>query len=224
MIRAVGKQLRMILGKALRESGQALDRVGSRQTLDVAYLERYSRHRKLMPIDELWPSHGKSFIAPNASLNGEVMIGNNCAVWYGCVIRGDISAVRIDDNVSIGENSVLYTIMTLPRGIPNSITIANNVLIEQHCTLYSCIIDKGVRVGPGSHVQQGAKLETYSILLPGSVVSPGATVPAYTVYGGSPAKFIRDVTEKDLAETENLLKQQIEQAIRNHEILAALGH
>ena len=87
MIRALGKQLRMILGRALRETGQALDRTGSDFSRDVAYLENYSRHRKLMPIDQLWPSHGKSFIAPNASLNGEVLVGNNCAIWYGAVLK-----------------------------------------------------------------------------------------------------------------------------------------
>ena len=214
----------MIIGRALRETGQALDRVGSAMTKDVAYLERYSRHRKLMPLDELWPSHGKSFIAPNASVIGEVLIGNNCAIWYGSVLKGDLSAIRIDDNVYIGENTTLHTVATLPKGIPNSITIANDVVIEEHCSLISCIIDKKVRIGAGSCIQQGARIETYAILLPGSIVSPGSTVPAFSVYGGSPAKYIRDVTPQDIDLTEAAIKTQAEQALRNSELLSSLGH
>ena len=224
MIRALGKQLRMILGRALRETGQALDRTGSDFSRDVAYLENYSRHRKLMPIDQLWPSHGKSFIAPNASLNGEVLVGNNCAIWYGAVLKGDLSAIRIDDFVFIGENSTLHTVALLPKGVPNSINISSNVIIEGHCSIVSCIIDKYVKIGTGSVIQNGAKIETHSILLPGSVVSPGFTIPAYTVFGGSPAKYIRDVTPQDLDDFDAEIKRQHQQALLNNDLLISLGH
>ena len=215
---------RILIGRALRESGQALDRLGSAHTRDVAYTERYSRHRKLLPLDELCPSHGLSFIAPNSSIIGEVKLGNDCAVWYGSVLRGDHGAIRIENHVFIGENSTLLTVTTLPQGVPSSITIASNVVIGEHCTLYSCVIDRGVRVGTGAIIQGGAKLETYCVVLPGSVVSPGFTVPAFTVYGGSPAKFVREVSEEDIKKTEEALKTQAEQATRNSEILNALGH
>jgi carbonic anhydrase/acetyltransferase-like protein (isoleucine patch superfamily) len=224
MLVAVAKQLRMMLGKALRETGQALDRAGSSMTRDVAYMERYSRHRKLMPIDQLWPSHGKSFIAPNASLIGEVLVGTNCAVMYGAVLRGDISAVRIDDNVIIGDNSTIQTVGLLPDGVPKSVTIASGVLVEPHCSLTSCIVDTGVWIGSGSVVQQGAKLEQGSVLLPGSIVSPGFTVPAFSVFGGSPAKMVREVTLKDVSAFQDALKRASEQAQRNDELLASLGH
>ena len=161
MLVALSKKLRSLVGGALRETGQALDRTGSKCIRDVAYLEKYSRHRKLMPLDELWPSHGNSFIAPNASVIGEVLIGNDCAVWYGCVLKGDMNAIRIDDNVYIGENTVLQTNSYLPKGIPNSITIASNVVIEENCTLTSCLIDSNVKIGSSSHVQGGGKIERY---------------------------------------------------------------
>ncbi|OMJ73505.1 hypothetical protein SteCoe_27805 [Stentor coeruleus] len=224
MLIASVKQLRMILGKALRETGQAIDRAGSSMTRDVAYMERYSRHRKLMPLDQLWPSHGKSFIAPNASLIGEVLVGTNCAIMYGAVLRGDISALRIDDNVIIGENTIVQTVGLLPDGIPKSVTIASGVLVEPHCSLTSCVVDTGVWICTGSVVQQGAKLEQGCILLPGSVVSPGFTVPAFSVFGGSPAKMVRDVSLKDLEAFQDALKKASEQAQRNDELLTSLGH
>ena len=70
-------------------------------------MENYSRHRTFMPIYELLPSAGKSFVAPNATLCGEVLVGNGCSIWYNAVLRGDDMAIRLGDNVSTGEGSVL---------------------------------------------------------------------------------------------------------------------
>ena len=224
MLFAVTKQLAMIFGAALRETGQALDRAGSKMTRDVAYMEKYSRHRKLMPIDQLWPSHGKSFIAPSSSLIGEVQVGNDSSVWYGVVLRGDQSAIRIDDNVHICENSVIQTIKCLPRGIPNSVNIARDVLIEAGCNVSSALIDSGVWIQAGCVVEQGSKVERGAILLAGTVVPPGHTVPAFTVFAGYPGKFVRDVNEDDLRNKERAFKEVAEQARRNHELLLSLGH
>ena len=224
MLFAVTKQLSMIIGNALRESGQALDRLGSKLTRDVAYMEKYSRHRKLMPLDQLWPSHGASFIAPSSSLIGQVQVGNNSSVWYGVVLRGDQSAIRVEDNVHICENSVIQTIKCLPRGVPNSVNIASDVLIEAGCNVSSALIDSGVWVQAGSVVQQGAKIERGAILLTGTVVPPGHTVPAFTVFGGYPGKFVRDVSENDLKNKEKAFRDVAEQAKRNQELLLSLGH
>jgi hypothetical protein len=71
-LKSAGIQARIMFGRAFRETGQKLDRMGSSMVNDVAYLEQYSRHRQMMPLYELWPSTGKSFVAPNATLAGEV--------------------------------------------------------------------------------------------------------------------------------------------------------
>lgn len=224
MLFTLVKQAGMILGRALRESGQALDKVGSIMTRDVAFRENYSRHRKLMNLDQLVPSHGKSFISPNSTLIGEVMVGNSCSVWYGVVIRGDYSAVRINDNVHIGENTVMHTVKWLPHGVPNSLNINKNVVIGPNCIIASSLIDSDVWIQCGAIVQQGARIEKGAILLPGAVVGPGHTVPAYTVFGGYPAKFLRDLNEQDMLDKENALKEAREQAQSNHELLTSLGH
>lgn len=224
MLFTLAKQVGMILGRGLRESGQALDKVGSIMTRDVAFKENYSRHRKLMCLDQLVPSHGKSFISPNSTLIGEVLVGNGCSVWYGAVIRGDYSAVRINDNVHIGENTVLHTVNWLPHGVPNSLNINKNVVIGPNCIVASCVIDSDVWIQSGAVVQQGAKIEKGAIVLTGAVVGPGNTVPAYTVFGGYPAKYVRDLTEQDMLEKENALKEAREQAQSNHELLTSLGH
>jgi gamma-carbonic anhydrase len=224
MLLAFSKQLSILIGRVLRESGQALDRVGCRLTRDVAYTEQYSRHRQMMPLNNFWPSAGRSFVAPSASLIGEVMVGSNCSILYGAVLRGDLNPIRIDDNVSIGENSSLQTVENLPYGVPNSLTIASNVFVAPHCSLTSCIIDSDAYLQTGSIVQAGARVEKGAVLLPGAVVAPGSTVSAYTVVGGSPAKFVREVNQKDVEEKENALKRAAEEAVRSQELLKSLGH
>ena len=157
----------------LRETGQALDRSGSRLTDDLAHLEKYSRHRNIMPIFDSWPSYGNSYIAPNASIIGDVNIGNACSVWYGVIIRGDINAIRIYDHVYIGDNSVLHTTEYLPPGIPNSLNVGNNVYIGAKSTLYSCVVDEMVYLGEGCRILEGAKIERGAYVLDGSIVTPG---------------------------------------------------
>ena len=98
------------------------------------------------------------------------------------------------------------------------------MVIEENCTLTSCLIDSNVKIGSSSHVQGGGKIERYSILLPGTVVSPGFTVPSFTVYGGSPARYVRDTTPEDINEIEQSLKDQSSHAKRNKELLESLGH
>lgn len=83
-----------------------------------------------MPLYDLTPViYLNTFIAPNASVIGEVIIGNESCIWYGSVVRGDINAVRIGNNTSIGENSVVHTAGSLPTGIPASVNIGNFVTI-----------------------------------------------------------------------------------------------
>mmetsp|Transcript_10476 Transcript_10476/g.15680 ORF Transcript_10476/g.15680 Transcript_10476/m.15680 type:complete len:225 (+) Transcript_10476:959-1633(+) len=224
MLNAISKQFRLLVGRGLRESAQALDRAGSRMTGDVAYLERYSRHRKLMPLDEQWPSHGESFIAPSACLAGQVMVGNNCSVWYGSVLRGDASPIRIGDNVFIGENTTMTTVSNLPEGIPNSTNIADYVIIEDNVTLISCLVDSYVRIGRGAVVQPGAKLERGCIILPNTVVSPGQVVPAYTVWQGNPAQFVRDTTPQDVEAFEKSFNSEVQAARTHLDLLTHLGH
>jgi carbonic anhydrase/acetyltransferase-like protein (isoleucine patch superfamily) len=224
MLGSIAKNFRIVLGRMVRESGQALDRSGSRLTNDVAYLERNSRHRRIFPLAHLWPSFGKSFIAPSACLSGEVQVGDNCVVGYGVSIRGDFNAVRLRDNIAIGDNSSIVNFQSLPPTLPKSTNINSNVLVGEQVTLISCSIDSFVHIGSGSVVQQGAKLERGCVLQPNSVVNPGTTVPAYTVWAGNPAQYVRDANPEDVRKFESALISQIEQGQASAQVLRGLGH
>lgn len=101
-----------------------MDYHGSRLSKDIAYLEPLSRHRNLMGLYDRIPLiSSTSFIAQNASLVGEVMVGEGTSIWYGATLRGDHAAIRLGNNTIVGDHSVLKATHSLPTGIPNSITI-----------------------------------------------------------------------------------------------------
>lgn len=88
------------------------------------YDDKHSKHRHVMRIYELNPAiFDETFVAPNASVIGEVFIGQECVIGYGTVIRGDLNGVKISPNVVIGENTVISTVSSLPTGLPASVSI-----------------------------------------------------------------------------------------------------
>ena len=101
-----------------------MDYHGSRLSKDIAYLEPTSRHRNRMHIFDLIPIvFDKTFLAPNSTLVGEVIVGRNSAIWYGSTLRGENAAVRVGNHTSIGDFSVLETVKGLSTGVPNSVNI-----------------------------------------------------------------------------------------------------
>lgn len=130
LVSAIGKRTYYSIGRMFRETGLALDKYGSVLSKDIAYLEPLSRHRSVMPLYDLEPSiFLNSFVAPNSTIVGEVSVGHDTSIWYGCVIRGDINAVRIGNTCSIGDNSVILTAGSLPTGIPASVNIGHKVIL-----------------------------------------------------------------------------------------------
>lgn len=99
------------IGRALRETGQAIDRVGSSLMGQYAFKEELSRHRRIMPLgNDLRPEVGKdSFVAPNASVIGDVKLGERVIIWYGAVLRGDRSGISIGADSSLGDRVVVHT-------------------------------------------------------------------------------------------------------------------
>jgi len=167
------------MSRMFREAGLALDIRGSKLTNNIAYLEPLSRHRNIMNMSDLKPIIlVDSYVAPNATIIGEVVVGCESAVWYGAVIRGDMNAIRIGNNTSIGYNTVIHTATSLPTGIPASVNIGSHVIISNNCTLFSCTIDDEVHIGAKTIILEGAKIERGSVVGPNSVVPPGRLIPA----------------------------------------------
>ena len=110
------------------ETGKQVARIG----------EDFSKHRMLLPLYDIAPKTENNWVAPSATVIGEVDLRRFASVWYNAVVRGDINRVTIGSFSSVGERSVLATAPSLPTGMPARLTIGSNTSIGAGCSLYSC--------------------------------------------------------------------------------------
>ena len=157
---------------------------------------------KLPNIDE------SAFIAPNAVISGDVLIGKNSGIWYGCVLRGDVTKITIGENSNIQDNCVLHG--TRPNHAQNKtglegapVVVGNNVTIGHGAIIHACIIEDNSFIGMGCLVMDNARVEQYGMLAAGGVLTPGKVIKAGQIWAGNPAKYFRDMTqvEKDYIKT-----------------------
>ncbi len=131
------------------------------------------------------------FIAENAVIIGDVVLGKGCSVWFGAVIRGDVEKIRIGENVNIQDNAVIHaTYKTSPTNIGNNVTIAHGTII------HGCNINDNVLVGMNAVVLDDAIIEPNVIVAAGAVVTKGTRLTTGGVYAGTPAKRIKELDEK----------------------------
>jgi len=134
-----------------------------------------------------------AWIAENAVVSGNVEIGENCSVWFGAVIRGDGDAVRIGNNTNIQDNSVVHL------DLNGKAVIGDNVTIGHGCIIHNCEIGDGCLVGMGAIIMNNAKIGNNSLVGAGTLVTEGKEFPDNSLIVGSPAKFIRELTEDEKA-------------------------
>jgi carbonic anhydrase/acetyltransferase-like protein (isoleucine patch superfamily) len=151
----------------------------------------------IKPLRGKTPVIGKNvFLAENATIIGNVEIGENSSVWYGAVIRGDVHYIRIGKNTNIQDCAVIHaTFEKSPTNIGDNVTIAHGAII------HGCTLKDNVMVGMNAVVLDDAVVESNSIVAAGSVVTKGTVVASGTVYAGIPAKKIKDI-DKELLENE----------------------
>lgn len=135
-----------------------------------------------------------AFIAPNATIIGDVEIGENSSVFFGSVVRGDIAPVRIGNNTNVQDLSVLHQTPGLP------LTLEDNVTIGHKVTLHSCTVKQGALVGMDSIVLDEAVIGENAFVGAGSLVTGGTVIPPNTLAFGRPAKVVRELTSEDLEE------------------------
>jgi carbonic anhydrase/acetyltransferase-like protein (isoleucine patch superfamily) len=133
------------------------------------------------------PKYGeKCFFAENATIVGDVIMGNGCSVWFNTVLRGDVNSIRIGDNVNIQDGSVLHTLYQ-----KSIIEIGNNVSIGHNVTIHGAKIEDNALIGMGSVVLDHAVIGEGAIIAAGSVVLGNTQVEPYSIYAGVPAKFVK---------------------------------
>jgi carbonic anhydrase/acetyltransferase-like protein (isoleucine patch superfamily) len=143
----------------------------------------------ILPVEGVFPFFGKDcFVAPNATIVGDVVIGDNCSVWFNTVIRGDVNSIRIGNKVNIQDGAVIHCTYKKTKTI-----IGNNVSIGHNAIVHGCTICDKVLVGMGAIIMDNAEIGSNTIIAAGAVVLEGTKVESGTIYGGVPAKKIKDI-------------------------------
>lgn len=133
-----------------------------------------------------------SFIAENATVIGDVDIDDNANIWYGTVVRSDMSYTTIGKNTNIQENTTVHNDFNTPTEIGDNVTIGHN------CVIHGCKINNNVLIGMGSVILNNAEIGENTIIGAGSLVTQGKKIPSGVLCIGSPAKVIRELTEEEI--------------------------
>jgi len=135
------------------------------------------------------------FCVDSAEIIGDVVIGSESNIWFQVVIRGDVNSIRIGARTNIQDGTVIHVIHeTHPTYIGDDVTVGHNV------TLHGCNIGNRCLIGMGAVVLDGAKVEDDAMVAAGALVTPGTHIPSGTLYVGSPAKYKRHLSEKEIIE------------------------
>jgi carbonic anhydrase/acetyltransferase-like protein (isoleucine patch superfamily) len=159
----------------------------------------------ILPYRGIWPSIADTaFIAENAVIIGDVEIGPYSSVWYGCILRGDVNKIRVGARTNIQDASMVHvnrdpagdyreTGGGMPTHIGDDVTIGHMVLV------HACTLENGAFVGMRATVMDDSVVEGGGMVAAGALVTPGKRVPAGELWGGSPAKRMRELTNEERA-------------------------
>ncbi|MFM7222348.1 MAG: gamma carbonic anhydrase family protein [Bacteroidota bacterium] len=149
----------------------------------------------ILPVEGKSPQFGENcFLAPNSTLVGDVVMGNDCSVWFNAVIRGDVHYIRMGNKVNVQDNAVIHcTYQRFPT------TIGNNVSIGHSAIVHGCTIHDDVLIGMGAIVMDGAVVHRNSIIAAGAVVLEGTIVPEGLIFAGVPAKKVKEITQEKIS-------------------------
>jgi carbonic anhydrase/acetyltransferase-like protein (isoleucine patch superfamily) len=163
------------------------------------------------------PEAGRYWIAPDASVIGNVALAEDCSVWFGAALRGDNERISLGARSNIQENSMLHTDMGFPMEIGEDCTIGHNAI------LHGCVIGAGSLVGMGAIILNGARIGTGCLVGAGALVTEGKSFPDHSLIVGSPAKPIRTLDEAAIAGLKLAAAHYVENWRRFSRGLVAVG-
>jgi len=149
-------------------------------------------------------SEGKNWIAPNATIVGDVVLKNNSSVWFNAVLRGDIETITVGEGSNIQDGSVLHTDPGYPLIIGSGVTVGHMV------TLHGCSIAEDTLVGIGSIILNNAKIGKNCIIGAKALITENKIIPDNSLVIGSPGKVVRQVTENEIIHIKKNAKHYIE--------------
>lgn len=160
----------------------------------------------ILSVNDKHPEFGEdNFIAPNATIVGDVVTGKHCSFWFNAVVRGDVNYIKMGDNVNVQDNAVVHG--TYEK---NATHIGNNVSIGHNAIVHGCTIHDNVLIGMGAIVMDKAVVGSNSIVAAGAVVLEGTIIPEGSIFAGVPAKNVKEISpEKIKGEIERIAHNYI---------------
>ena len=145
----------------------------------------------ILPVNGISPTMGNDcFIAPNATIVGDVVMGDQCSIWFNAVLRGDVNSISLGNKVNVQDGAVIHCTYLRSKTI-----IGNNVSIGHNAIVHGCVIEDNVLVGMGSVIMDNAQIGSNSIIAAGAVVLENTIVEPGSIYAGVPAKKVKDISQ-----------------------------
>lgn len=145
----------------------------------------------ILPVEGKYPQILEScFVAPNATIVGDVTMGENCSFWFNAVVRGDVNKIILGEAVNIQDGAIIHcTYQKTETRIGNYVSVGHNAIV------HGCVVEDHVLIGMGAIVMDNAVVGHHSIIAAGAVVLENTIIPPYSVYAGVPAKKVKELNQ-----------------------------
>jgi carbonic anhydrase/acetyltransferase-like protein (isoleucine patch superfamily) len=159
----------------------------------------------ILPVEGKLPVFGDDcYLAPNATVVGDVITGDQCSFWFNAVVRGDVNSIRMGHKVNVQDGAVIHATYKKTK-----VVIGNNVSIGHNAIVHGCTLHDDVLIGMGAIIMDNAVVHSHSIIAAGAVVLEGTIVEAGTIYAGVPAKKVKEISQE-------LIQGEIERIANNY--------
>ncbi len=151
----------------------------------------------ILPVKGIHPKVPNScFVAPNATIVGDVEMGSDCSIWFNAVLRGDVNSIRMGNKVNIQDGAVVHCTFEKTKTI-----LGNNVSVGHNAIVHGCTIEDDVLIGMGAIIMDDVLIKSNTIIAAGAVVLENTICENNSIYAGVPAKRIKSIS-KELSEGE----------------------
>ena len=159
----------------------------------------------IKPVKGVNPRFGSNcFLAENSTVVGDVVMGDDCSVWFNAVVRGDVHYIRMGNKVNVQDGAIIHcTYQKNPTNIGNNVSIGHNAIV------HGCTVNDNVLIGMGAIVMDRCEIGSNSIIAAGAVVLEGTKVEPGSIYAGVPAKKVKDISPE-------LQKGEVERIANNY--------
>lgn len=144
------------------------------------------------------------WLAENATIVGDVVMGDQCSVWFNAVIRGDVNSIRMGNKVNIQDGAVLHCTYKKTK-----VNLGNNVSVGHNALVHGCTVEDNVLIGMGSIVMDNCYIEANCIIAAGAVLLEGTRVESWSIYAGIPAKKVKTLSPE-------LFKGEVQRIANNY--------